>query len=412
MTDADGSHVALTTADADFDRAYAYEPVGSLQPSDMVLPVVIVSLIVLVLVTMALATLVYKRRQLRKLEATRTSRHTPGTRSAADAATILDDVRDDPVLTKFRIDQTRVARVRTLAKGGFGVVHLATLDARDNHVVLKQLLPAKAKDPRAISDFVAEIRLCASLAHPRVVAFLGLTWSTLADLAMVLEYMPNGDLAQLLKRHRDAAHRSELSWTSSGGSTATVSRTKLALAMDVVDALVYLHSAGIVHRDLKAQNVLLSSAWEAKLTDFGVSRTLGDQMTAEVGTVSWIAPEVLKGESYDVAADVYSFGVVLSELDTCDKPYAGGIPDSAGGAFQEPSNARVALAVVEGRLTPSFRSDCPLDVLALAQKCLRYAASERPSAAQLRQELQVLVMASADGTLSASSVELMTDSVV
>ncbi|TYZ60607.1 hypothetical protein PybrP1_004275 [[Pythium] brassicae (nom. inval.)] len=198
-------------SDADFDRVYSFGPVDMLKPSDMVLPVVVVSVIVATLVTVAFATLMYKRRQLRKLEATRTSRHTAGTRSAVDAATLLDDVRDDPALAQFRVDQQRVSRGRMLAKGGFGVVHLAALDKRE-----------------------------------------------------------------------------------------------------------------------------------------------------------------------------------------------------------EPSNARVALAVVEGRLTPAFRSDCPPRVLALAQQCLRYAASDRPTAVQLRQELQVLAMAPllSSGTSSASSAELVRSQVV
>lgn len=366
------------------------------------LPLVIVSICVALVVVLALGTIVYKRRKLRQLEATRTTRNTTAGGAPVDAASLLDDIRNDPVLTKLRIDQKQVTRQRVLAKGGFGVVHLALFESRE--VVMKQLLPEKAKDPRAISSFVAEIRLCSGLQHPRIVSFLGLTWSTLVDLAILMEYMPNGDLAHLLKTQRDAKNSRDVFTWFDATARSPIGRSKLELALDVAEALVYLHASSIVHRDLKAQNVLLSSAWEAKLTDFGVSRAIGDEMTAEVGTVSWIAPEVLKGEDYGVRADVYSFGVIMAEIDTCEKPYAAGIPDDqAPGTCTEPSNTRIALAVVERRLRPSFHEDCPAPVLELAQRCLSYEAFDRPTAQELHQELLAIARMS---SLSPSTVSV------
>ncbi|KAF1318099.1 Tkl protein kinase, partial [Globisporangium splendens] len=356
--------------DADFDRIYAYNTGDSSDKDSLwTLPVVILSVVAAIIVTIVLGMVIYRKRKMRQLHATRTStRNTTGTSTldAASKVTLLDDIRNDPVLSAFRVDQKEVNRVRTIAKGGFGVVHLATMGKRD--IIIKQLLPEKAKDPRAITQFVAEIRLCSKLDHPKIVSFLGLTWSTLADLAILMEYMPNGDLAHLLKKQHSAKNSLQhFNWTS---TNATLGRNKLQLAQDVAEALVYLHSSSIVHRDLKAQNVLLSSVWEAKLTDFGVSRELGDEMTAEIGTVAWIAPEILKGDDYGVQADIYSFGVLMSELDTCQKPYASGISESlpnGAKAMSEPSNTRIALAVIEKRLQPKFHEDCPGHILNLAK---------------------------------------------
>lgn len=401
--------VHMMSADTDFDSIYfSKEAVDENSPVSLAISIVSVG--IALIVALVVAGMFYKRRKMRQLEATRTTRNTTGGPSSLDDVSklsLLDDIRNDPVLTKFRVDQKEVVRLRTIAKGGYGVVHLATYGRRD--IIMKQLLPEKAKDPRAISHFVAEIRLCSALEHPRIVSFLGLTWSTLVDLAILMEYMPNGDLAHLLKKQRDVRNgRKEFNWTR---SSSTVGRNKLQLALDVAEALVYLHGASIVHRDLKAQNVLLSSVWEAKLTDFGVSREIGEEMTAEVGTVSWIAPEILKGEDYGVQADVYSFGVVMSEIDTCEKPYSAGIVDnlpSGSQTISEPSNTRIALAVIENRLQPAFHDDCPAAILALAKKCLSYVPELRPTTPQLHQELLAISRSATSITSSTLSVSSVT----
>ncbi|KAJ0399199.1 hypothetical protein ATCC90586_000041 [Pythium insidiosum] len=132
---------------------------------------------------------------------------------------------------------------------------------------------------------------------------------------------------------------------------------------------------------------MLSASWDAKLTDFGVSREAGDDaMTAEIGTVAWIAPEVLLGGRYSEKADVYSLGVLLSELDTCEKPFAQGIALS-GGWLCEPSNARIALAVSEGGARPALHADCPPEIRSLVAQCFLADASLRPSAVDVENAL-------------------------
>ncbi|POM70005.1 TKL protein kinase [Phytophthora palmivora] len=99
--------------------------------------------------------------------------------------------------------------------------------------------------------------------------------------------------------------------------------------------------------------------------DFGVSRELTEDqtMTAEIGTISWIAPEVLRGERYSEKADVYLFGVIMSELDNCRRPYSEGVPtdDNRGGNVKH-TNARIAMLVNAGKLKPSLSPDCPISV--------------------------------------------------
>ncbi|TMW57738.1 hypothetical protein Poli38472_014341 [Pythium oligandrum] len=287
-----------------------------------------------------------------------------------------------------RLQYTDIKRSRVLAKGGFGIVYLATFN--DREVVAKQILPEKAKDSHAISRFMDEIRLWAKLNHPNIVQFLVLLWTTLADVTVVTEYMSNGDLAVMLRSQAAVSrHRELFTWTKSAGQ---IKRNKLELAIDIAEALVYLHgqSPSIIHRDLKSQNVLLNESCVAKVTDFGISREVEDYMTAEIGTVAWIAPEILDGGQYTERADIYSFGVVLSELDTCEKPYASGIHTPTGEFIAKVPNAHIALAVSDGSLRPSFDNDCPRAIRAIAQRCLERNAEDRPTPFELLTELCAL----------------------
>ncbi|ETV92935.1 TKL protein kinase [Aphanomyces invadans] len=299
---------------------------------------------------------------------------------------IANDIRFDEELAQFRIPQNEIQNVSLLVKGGYGVVFHATFGKDD--VAMKQLLPSKSKDIDAIQDFMNEIRLCARLEHPKIVKFIGISWSTLHDLAVLSEFMPRGDVGAVLKKEskKNETHR-VLQWHRTSNSPTT----KVQIAADVADALVYLHSfqPTIIHRDLKSKNVLLSDSWEAKLSDFGISRvtSLEETMTSNIGTVAWIAPEVLSGGRYTEKADIYSFGVLLSELDTCESPYSNMMNKSKDASF---SNARIALMVSEGTLKPDFTNRMPDQLLHLALECLAYNEADRPTAMSLSYKIHTI----------------------
>lgn len=320
---------------------------------------------------------------------------------------ITDDVRKDPDFENLRIALSDLERKDLIAKGGGGLVYLGRLISANEQVVLKQMYPEKAKKSyRVVEKFMAEIRLYSKLKHPKVVAFRGIAWSSLVDLSMVLEYMSNGDLAQFLDRQRMMDKKRD-GWCWSAREEAGYGRSKLAFALDIADALLYLHSFAdpVIHRDLKAQNVLLSNKWIAKLGDFGASRVKSGsdtavQMTAEVGTVSWIAPEVIRGDKYDQQVDIYSFGVVMCEIDTCSKPFTVGVCACDGGPVEYEegddeksifsSNAILAMAVSENRIRPAFHHDCPRAIREIGLKCMDPDPRSRPTAKELYLSLQRL----------------------
>ncbi|KDO25295.1 TKL protein kinase [Saprolegnia parasitica CBS 223.65] len=300
---------------------------------------------------------------------------------------VANDIRFDAELSQFRIPQQEIQNISLLVKGGYGVVFHATFGKQD--VAMKQLLPSKAKDAAAIQDFMNEIRLCARLEHPKIVKFVGISWSTLQDLAVLSEFMSNGDVTGLIRKERKRPEGSRLlHWFPQGSFPAT----KTSISADTADALVYLHSfqPTVIHRDLKSKNVLLSETWEAKLSDFGISRvtSLEESMTSNIGTIAWIAPEVLTGGRYTEKADIYSFGVLMAELDTLQVPYADLLGKASENGF---SNARLAMMVSEGELQPSFTESMPSELLALARECLSFHDNDRPSAIQLSYKLHKIL---------------------
>ncbi|KAF8056373.1 serine/threonine-protein kinase [Scenedesmus sp. PABB004] len=164
-------------------------------------------------------------------------------------------------------------------------------------------------------------------------------------------------------------------------------RLLYTVLLDVAGALAYMHSCGVVHCDIKAENVLLHTAsgrgcgFVAKLADFGLSKLLGDKGTVRnndtAGTLSHLAPERFQtGSSVGAAVDVFSFGVLMYELYAGQKPYKGAAPGPA-----------LARAIFQG-LRPQLPASTPPAYRALAEACWAGSAAERPCLPVIMQRLQ------------------------
>ncbi|TCN42964.1 serine/threonine-protein kinase [Kribbella orskensis] len=200
-----------------------------------------------------------------------------------------------------------------VAKGGMATVYEA-LDMRlDRLVALKVMHLGLGDDAEFGRRFVAEARAAARLSHPNVVAVFD-QGDDNGTLFLAMEYVPGRTLRDVIRQQ------------------APLSPARaLALLAPVLSALSAAHDAGIVHRDIKPENVLISNDGTVKVADFGLARavtTTGNTATQGLlmGTVSYLAPELVTDGSADARSDVYSAGILLYELLTGSKPHTGDTP--------------------------------------------------------------------------------------
>jgi eukaryotic-like serine/threonine-protein kinase len=199
-----------------------------------------------------------------------------------------------------------------IAHGGMATVYLATDTRLDRQVALKVMHAELARDADFVDRFIGEAKSVARLSHPNIVAVFD-QGSDGHYLYLAMEYVPGRTLRSLLR---------ERGWFTWGD------------ALDVMDpilsGLAAAHQAGIVHRDVKPENVLLTADGRAKVVDFGLARAQAaaghTRAGLIIGTVAYIAPEQVTGGVTDVRTDVYAAGVMLFEMLTGRQPHTGESP--------------------------------------------------------------------------------------
>ncbi|MDG9700902.1 Stk1 family PASTA domain-containing Ser/Thr kinase [Streptomyces sp. DH37] len=222
----------------------------------------------------------------------------------------MDTTLRDPLIGHVLDGRYRVeARI---AVGGMATVYRA-LDTRlDRVLALKVMHPSFAADASFVGRFIREARSAARLAHPNVVGVFD-QGEDGGYVYLAMEYVEGCTLRDVL-RERGALQP----------------RAALDVLEAVLAALGAAHLAGLVHRDVKPENVLIGDDGRVKVADFGLVRAVGSQTSAStgsvLGTVSYLAPEQIEHGAADARADVYACGVVLYEMLTGAKPHAGGTP--------------------------------------------------------------------------------------
>lgn len=220
----------------------------------------------------------------------------------------VDTTTSDPIVGRLVDDRYEVQQ--RVAHGGMATVYRA-LDTRlDRVVALKVMHAHLAADPGFASRFSQEARAAAKLSHPNVVAVFdqgqvgGLTYLT-------MEFLEGQTLRQAL--------------SSRGALTV---REMLAVAQPIVDGLAAAHRAGIVHRDVKPENVILVGTGQVKVADFGLARAMTTDQTGgpSLGTAAYMAPELVAQGASSPASDVYALGILLFELLTGAQPFTGDAP--------------------------------------------------------------------------------------
>ena len=250
-----------------------------------------------------------------------------------------------------------------IGRGGMAEVHIG-YDTRLGRTVAVKILRADlARDPSFQTRFRREAQAAAGLNHPAIVAvydtgedtIIGSTGVPQAVPFIVMEYVEGHTVRDILK-----------------GDIAAPIDEAVEIVSGVLSALEYSHHAGLVHRDIKPGNVMLTPTGAVKVMDFGIARALADagqtmtQTQAVVGTAQYLSPEQARGENVDARSDLYSTGCLLFELLTGRPPFVGDSPVSV--AYQH---------VREAPPRPSqYASDVPAE---LDQIVLRALAKDRNS---------------------------------
>ncbi len=224
----------------------------------------------------------------------------------------VDTTTADPLVGRLLDGRYRIES--RIARGGMATVYLA-LDVRlDRTVALKVMHRSLAEDPAFVRRFIGEAKSVASLSHPNVVhVFDQGTDTDVVYLSM--EYVPGKTLRDTLRdRGRLPA------------------REALEIMIPVLAALGAAHQAGMVHRDVKPENVLLTDDGRVKVVDFGLARAIEatnqTRTGVMIGTIGYMSPEQVMTGGADVRSDVYAAGIMLFELVTGQQPYDGETPMS------------------------------------------------------------------------------------
>ncbi|CAN4094004.1 unnamed protein product [Withania somnifera] len=262
-----------------------------------------------------------------------------------------------------------------IGKGGAGIVYQGSM-SNGIDVAIKKLVGRGTGHHD--HGFSAEIQTLGRIRHRYIVRLLGYVSNKDTNL-LLYEYMSNGSLGEMLHGPKGA----HLRW-----------ETRYRIAVEAAKGLCYLHhdcSPSIIHRDVKSNNILLDSDYEAHVADFGLAKFLQDAgasecMSSIAGSYGYIAPEYAYTLKVDQKSDVYSFGVVLLELITGHKPvgeFGDGVDivrwvNKTMSELSQPSDTASVLAVVDSRLH-SYPLASVVNLFKIAMMCVEEESCARPT---------------------------------
>lgn len=279
-----------------------------------------------------------------------------------------------------KIDQYRI--IKSLGQGGMGEVFLAEDTLCKRRVALKQIRSGLKKYPVMKERFLREAHVAAQLTHPAIIPILSIDPSP-EKTYYTMPYVEGETLKNILKQTYEEECRGELSQHPIGSSILALTRVFLS----VCEAIAYTHSKGIIHRDIKPDNIIVGKYGEVLLLDWGLADYIGkreiafndgaDQLDYKdltrpgklPGTLNYIAPERARGEPSQVSTDIYSLGVILYQLLTLRTPFQ----RTSVKQFQKSMHLEKILDPLE---VAPYR-DIPQHLADIAKRCLCFAPQDR-----------------------------------
>lgn len=271
----------------------------------------------------------------------------------------------------------------SLGSGSFGRV-FAGKDVNGGKVAIKLLNFGGNFDGDQQMRFLKESMILSLLKHPSIVKFIGINFQAYEDPqdesvhkkrlpSIVTEYLPNGSIEKLLRKLRNSEKVPE--WNAT---------LKFILLLGISNAMMYLHKNGILHRDLKPDNILLDENFYPRICDFGLSKMFKKSLTVSqelqmsnvVGSALYMAPEIFLQEYVKYSVDVFSFSIIAYEIISEKFPYT--------------DTENLVQKVIARNYRPSFQNQTLFteDMQDLLQKCWIRDPELRPSFAEIFQELR------------------------
>ena len=245
----------------------------------------------------------------------------------------------------------------TIGKGGFGEVRRATQISTGRDCAIKTIFNERLQGNK-LRRYLGEVATMSQCDNMFLVPFVGFTAEP--PYAIVTEFMSNGSLDRFV--------RNRTGYSLSGTQLT-------AIAIGIAQGMIHLHKIGIIHRDLKAANIMLDSRLFPRIGDFGIAR-FGEQeggMTAKIGTPNYMAPELITSHDYDEKVDVYSYAMILYEMTQSIRP------------FKSMKMNEIFDMVLKDDKRPPFYRPLPPPLQRLIEKCWATDPDERPSFEEISQ---------------------------
>ncbi|TYI21979.1 hypothetical protein ES332_A06G075600v1 [Gossypium tomentosum] len=267
-----------------------------------------------------------------------------------------------------------------LGQGGFGYVHRGVLP-NGKQVAVKRL---KAGSGQGEREFHAEVEIISRVHHKHLVSLVGYCISGTTRM-LVYEFVPNNTL----EFHLHGKGRLTMDWP-----------TRMRIALGSAKGLAYLHEdchPKIIHRDIKAANILLDFKFEAKVADFGLAKFSSDAnthvSTRVMGTFGYLAPEYASSGKLTDKSDVFSFGVMLLELITGHRPVGSSYREDSLVDWARPLLTRAMEdgnydSLADPKLQKEYNHNEMTRMVACAAACVRYSARRRPRMSQIVRALE------------------------